>query len=569
MVKSTQSNLATLNYSNGNYKKSELQFIEAKNIFEKSLGNKHPAYVENLKNLALLYEKQNEFSRAELLFAEIFQLDQSRLVLATSFLSEFELAKYSNTFKSSEAYIGSFILNRWRVNRLVQFEKLNRLAFDHVLFNKGFLLEAGIKLNNISLTSPESVEIHHRLKTYVRRLGIEYAKPIIERKGVSELEEKLNKAEKEFARIVKGYSGAIKVLHWENVREKLSSGEASIEFVHFGINFPKQTDSIMYVALILLPNDTTPYFVSLFEEHELNQLLSTTSSRRMDYVTDLYIAPSGRGTFPLHGNNKTLYDLIWKPLEPHLLGVHKIYFSPSGLLHRINQNAISVDDQKLLSDKYELIQLGSTRQLVINESKKNSKPLDASIFGGINFEMDTTSLNANNFKIKNEGIASRSENGFFYTDSTLRGNTWTYLKGSEHEVSEINNIVYKAGIKSNLYKGNAATEEAFKKLGNFKSESPQIIHLSTHGYFFPDAKLTRQPEGGKMDGEIVFKMSEHPMLRSGLIMAGGNHAWKTGKPVYPDAEDGILTAYEISQLDLKIQSWWCSLHARPGLRHTG
>lgn len=88
-----------------------------------------------------MYEKQNEFSRAELLFAEIFQLDQSRLVLATSFLSEFELAKYSNTFKSSEAYIGSFILNRWRVNRLVQFEKLNRLAFDHVLLIKAFFLK--------------------------------------------------------------------------------------------------------------------------------------------------------------------------------------------------------------------------------------------------------------------------------------------------------------------------------------------------------------------------------------------------------------------------------------------
>ncbi|MBK7469155.1 MAG: CHAT domain-containing protein [Saprospiraceae bacterium] len=41
------------------------------------------------------------------------------------------------------------------------------------------------------------------------------------------------------------------------------------------------------------------------------------------------------------------------------------------------------------------------------------------------------------------------------------------------------------------------------------------------------------------------------MLRSGLIMAGANHAWKTGKPITPEAEDGILTAYEISQLNLR------------------
>ena len=40
------------------------------------------------------------------------------------------------------------------------------------------------------------------------------------------------------------------------------------------------------------------------------------------------------------------------------------------------------------------------------------------------------------------------------------------------------------------------------------------------------------------------------MIRSGLILAGGNHAWQTGKPLKPDMEDGILTAYEISQMNL-------------------
>jgi CHAT domain-containing protein len=40
------------------------------------------------------------------------------------------------------------------------------------------------------------------------------------------------------------------------------------------------------------------------------------------------------------------------------------------------------------------------------------------------------------------------------------------------------------------------------------------------------------------------------MIRSGLVLAGGNHAWKTGKSLRPDLEDGILTAYEISQMNL-------------------
>ncbi|MBK7469159.1 MAG: hypothetical protein IPJ43_21570 [Saprospiraceae bacterium] len=69
----------------------------------------------------------------------------------------------------------------------------------------------------------------------------------------------------------------------------------------------------------------------------MNQLLSTSQSRRMDYVADLYHSSNDRGALPSGSSSKTLYELIWQPLEPYLKGVNKIYFSPSGLLHRINQ----------------------------------------------------------------------------------------------------------------------------------------------------------------------------------------------------------------------------------------
>ena len=40
------------------------------------------------------------------------------------------------------------------------------------------------------------------------------------------------------------------------------------------------------------------------------------------------------------------------------------------------------------------------------------------------------------------------------------------------------------------------------------------------------------------------------MIRSGLILAGANQAWQN-KPSLSDREDGILTAYEISQMNLQ------------------
>ena len=51
-------------------------------------------------------------------------------------------------------------------------------------------------------------------------------------------------------------------------------------------------------------------------------------------------------------------------------------------------------------------------------------------------------------------------------------------------------------------------------------------------------------------GDEKFSCSEDPLLRSGLVMAGANRAW-TGKTVPTGLEDGILTAKEVSEMNLR------------------
>jgi len=99
-----------------------------------------------------------------------------------------------------------------------------------------------------------------------------------------------------------------------------------------------------------------------------------------------------------------------------------------------------------------------------------------------------------------------------------------------------------------LKKGYDGTEEAFKNIGANNASSPRILHIATHGYFFPDPKENNSKTVFG-DDEPVFKLSDHPMLRSGLIMAGGSNTWK-GEKTLEGREDGVLTAYEISQMNL-------------------
>ncbi len=90
----------------------------------------------------------------------------------------------------------------------------------------------------------------------------------------------------------------------------------------------------------------------------------------------------------------------------------------------------------------------------------------------------------------------------------------------------------------------AATEESFKHLSG---HSPTILHLATHGFSLPDAEQKRKDNVN--NNENQFTLADNPLLRSGIIMAGANRVWSGGTPV-AGKEDGIVTAYEISNLDL-------------------
>jgi CHAT domain-containing protein len=156
----------------------------------------------------------------------------------------------------------------------------------------------------------------------------------------------------------------------------------------------------------------------------------------------------------------------------------------------------------------------------------------------------------------NRGKEVHSELKFINQDTTLRGTNWYPLKATEYEIKTIQNLLIKSGQKAKVLSKFTGTEESFKNI-SVLSKSPKLIHLATHGYFFPDSRAINKNSlispGADVNGSVkkqesVFQASEHPMLRSGLIMSNGNQGWK-GK-IQEGAEDGILTAYEISQMDL-------------------
>ena len=225
------------------------------------------------------------------------------------------------------------------------------------------------------------------------------------------------------------------------------------------------------------------------------------------------------------------YTTIWKPLEDKLKGVTKIYFSPAGLLHRISFAALPVDSTTVLSDKYQLVQLSTTAAIadnVIDFVKRDDK---ICLFGGVQYTKDSTKMKP----VVNPGsLAKRS--GF------------DYLPGTEKEVDQIATAGRINKYEPVVIKGWMAKEDAIKAMNGKKS--PPVLHIATHGFFFDDPQKanTENYADESVEGK-TFQLSDNSLFRSGLLFAGANETWK-GKYIEGLEDDGILTAYEVSNLYL-------------------
>jgi tetratricopeptide (TPR) repeat protein/CHAT domain-containing protein len=519
----TLDNLGSLYLEAGRYTDAEQKLREAMRINETALSKTHPEFGKNLNNLAKVQIVTGRFPAASQSLTEANELHRVLLTKSVNHLSERELG----------AMLKTFSLNRDLLLRLCnEVSNTSAVAFDQSLFYKGFLLNAGNRVRSLVERDSSANTKFTIIKSLHRRLAAEYAKPIAERKNVDTLENRANELEKELTRKIAGYGEALRQVKWQEVQTALKPNEAAIEFVHYNYWHKRETDSVMYAALVLRPGMAQPLFVSLFEEKQLAALLD----------------PGGQSPEVFHKNcyafdqrGKSLYQLVWGPLEAPLKGVKKVFCSPSGLLYRLSLADLPAESKANVSDIYDLSIIGSTRQLVISQPFAD-KAKTALFFGGIQYDMDSTAY------LKASGI--RGGNGLrgapagFYADSTLRGGSWKYLPGTEKEAIELGESAKAQGYDAKVLLGFTASEDRFKALDG---QSPRILHLATHGFFFPDAQ-------GKPDqafnNEPVFKYSDNPLLRAGLILAGGNHAWSKGHPLKPDMEDGILTAYEIAHLDL-------------------
>lgn len=528
--------LALLHRNMGHRQQALSAFRQVQAWRKKAFGEGHPLYAQCLLHTATLTD---DIAAAATLFCDADKILLAHLRSTYTSLSEEEKVRYSTHTATQFGYLPSLLF----LNHATPSVAANQ-AYENELVLKGMVLEDQQQvLRSIRQSHDGGVLPLYKQWRYNKALSGKFllspkTKKFFNTDSVADLanrlEQQLSAASAEFRRL----RHAQRITAAE-ISGKLKKNEAAIEFVRFCLYNKKWTGRTVYAALVRLPNDTVTKFVSLCEETQLLRLLKTPSGANAGIFT-LYPPDSTSAA----GACSALYKLIWQPLEKHLHGVRTVYYAPAGLLHRISFQALRRNGKQLLIDAYQLNQLLSTRSVVWGgDSTTHLKT--AAVWGGIQY----TPLPQPSFA--NAAVAKENTGSLFnFYTKDMRGlrrdGEWTPLPGTRKEIENIRETFESSGMATNTYSGAEATEEAFKALDG---KSPQVLHVATHGFFLPVAKTKVANELETQPDKNVFTVQQNPMLRSGLVLAGGNRVW-AGKAALPGREDGILTAYEISLMDL-------------------
>ena len=366
---------------------------------------------------------------------------------------------------------------------------LNAIAYDYLLLTKSILLASSTGLSDIVYQSndKELIDLFERVKNYHE----DYSPNQIE------------SYEHDILRKSRDYSDFTKNLQvtWKDVQEKLNDNEVALEFF-----VERENDLNEYGVLLLRKQWEYPRFVDLAS-------------------IELAIEEFG---FPRMAN-------IWKILlnEELIKEGDTIFMSGAGVLQTKWFEHLEMEPGVCFSDLCHVVRVTSTREIVRQRTTTEPERKSVILFGGLDYDDKETAETA----LPDEEVEIfRGEGDDRYRSGFER------LIYSQKEIDAIQSIAKNNKIKCKEYQGRYGTEQAVR---NLSGEEVGVLHFATHGLYYPE----NHPNVTNDSPYRQLFNNSNCLNRSFLVMSGGN-ALPQHKKVANSYTDGLLTAAEISHIDL-------------------
>ncbi len=495
-------NLAVLYQDNNQYDASLELFKRVITIRQELLGEHHPDYIYSVYGLAVLYHKMGEIDQAKPHFDHVVREYLHHVQNYFPFLSEKEKSAFYLKIKEIfEAYYD------FAVEYSLKDKSILAELFNLNMATKAILLSASNTIRRTILDSEDPELVQHfnrwaRLKEeLIRAYGLSREQLVENQTDIKSLEHEANQIEKLLSLKSVEFTSRQNARNpkWTDIQSALNDDQAVVDILRIRKNI--KNDSILYIALVITPNTQgSPAIIIMPNGKEMEGKWFRGYINTMRYQI--------RASFG--------FEHFWKPLDSHLEGVETVYFSPDGIYNKINLNTLQYPDSfEYLVDKTEVRYLTKASQL-LQPSGPPAVGKRANLFGFPNFGQNSVAKNVTRF------------------------NRIIELPGTKRELEQVHDLLEMHNWNSQVYLQGNATEERIKG-----SASVRILHIATHGFFLEDSRTT---------SENVYNLDDNPLLRCGLLLTGSQEAFKGDRIVFntnPEGEDGILTAYEVMNLDLR------------------
>jgi CHAT domain-containing protein len=525
----TISNMAWFYNEQGRYAEAEPLYKEALEMSRRLFKGVHNDLANCIDNMARFYDAQSRYAEAEPLYLEALQIYTKVLENYFPSLSEKEKQQFWNTIRHNFARFNIFAIKRANENPSILCE-----MYDNQLSTKGLLFNSAVKIKaRISNSGDTSlIKLYNRWKDTKELLVKLYKKSESELKNEKinrdSIEQYANSLEKEISLKSENYKQSYekKKVSWKAIQTLLKPDEAALEVIRIRYyDKLRSIDSVYYACLIV--NEQT-------EENPELVLLEDGKKLEGEYYQ------SYREAIKKKQKDIKSYNRYWSKLEEKLKGYKKIYFSADGVYNKINPSTLMMPDGKYLLDIQDIQQINSTKDILLGyyQKKEESNMYNSAVLvGNPNFALSEEQVKNISKTIRGEA----REEGTTEPTTIERGITLTRLPGTEQEIKEIEKFLRSKKWEVKSYLDDMAVKGAVKS-----ANSPRVLHIATHGLFSEDIEKS----GKEVFGFEEKKLSENPLLRSGLFFSGAeNNINKIGERENQE-DSGILTAYEAMNLNL-------------------
>jgi len=547
-VASTLGNLAALYADQGKYAEAEPLHKRTLSIAEKALGSEHPNMASYIMGFSKYHRLTANVRDALESAGRAFQIRKKNFRDGSIAMSEKDALTYSQFMRESMDNFFSCYIDL--ESRDVQTDKAVANA---VVSGKGQVSDGIFERQQAMIEETDSLtlalaESLRQTKFFLSQLFVSGLDEDVEgyRNRVDSLGRLANELEGDLSR----HSASFR--RYQDYKEISVDRIASllpdqttvlVEYLRYNYKQLEPDTAIARYLALVVTSAKEPVIITLGDASEIDPLV--------DRYRAHMLSVSGSGKMPTVDDqhdyeeiSEALYLKIWEPLEKHAADKELVLVAPDGALNLLSFAGLKDNEGKYLIEKYSLHFLSSGRDLIrLKDSPKAAEGLFA--LGDPDYDATVTAR----LSEPEEPVDTASEPILYATRNVrsgcgeLKELTVGPLPGTRTEVEQIAaGWAAQWDEPATVYFGSDASEE------RFKSQAPgnRVIHLATHGYFLEGSCQPKSPKG-RLDSDAGW-VGENPLLLSGLFFAGANlHGEGSDQE---KAEDGILTAYEVSEMVL-------------------